>query len=114
MRRNNYIITRIRMPLCTAVQLGSLALMFDKAFHIVTQSGVTLRSGQIALCMGAGSKQCIDFNPFGKVAQIWLSAANEVENFRNDLPFWRGYLSFTRYQQLYGLNCVPLRLYGAK
>lgn len=112
--RNNNLVTRIGMPLCTDVRLGSLAALFDNTFHLVTQSGVTLQNGQVALGLGAGEAQCMNINPFGRVAQIWLSAESEVQNFKRDLPLWRGYLSFARYQQLYGLGCVPLRLHGGR
>jgi hypothetical protein len=112
--RNEQRITRIGMPLCADVRLGSLAALFNNAFHIITQSGVTLLKGQVALGLGAGDGECMNINPFGRVAQIWLSAESEVQNFKRDLPVWRGYLSFARYQQLYGLGCVPLRLRGVK
>ena len=112
--QNDGRITHIGLPVCTDVRLGSLAILFDSAFHLVTQSGVTLRNGQVALGLGAGNAQCMNINPFGRVSQIWLSAASEVQNFKPDLPLWRGYLSFTRYQRLYRLGCVPLRPQGVK
>ncbi|MEZ4670297.1 MAG: hypothetical protein R3E39_20515 [Anaerolineae bacterium] len=110
--RSDNIVMRIGMPLCNDIRLGYVAMQFDNAFHIVTQSGVTLLEGQVALAMGAGTSQCIDFNPFGRVAQIWMSAESEVRNSRPNLPLWRGYQPFNHYQRDYHLNCIPFRFQG--
>lgn len=105
------LIVRLGMPICEDVRLGSLMRLLGRVYS-VTPSGVTLDSGQVAvgLMSGAGSA-CITLNPFSRAAQLWLSAESVVKRADNPTA-WRGFLSFQRYQRLYNLGCVPIRVYA--
>lgn len=108
------IITRIGMPVCTDLRLGSIATLFGH-YYTVTQSGVTFREGQVAVGLPpASGGGCINLTPFSRVSQIWLSSegiTGTLDAVSSLLPRWRGYLSFERYQQLYVIGCAPLRPY---